>query len=73
MKNESEIRAYRDDLRVCAQLDCDCPGTMHEAECHTGRMILESMERALSWALGEHEEMNALVDDIAVTLRKRWR
>lgn len=54
MKTIEEIRAYRDSLRFGAALPCRCrPGFDHEAECYSGRLMMDDAINTLSWVLDD--------------------
>lgn len=64
MKDEAEIRAHRDALRVCMAMPCRCNGTAHELDCLVGREMMTATVGTLSWALGENPDMQGLVDEL---------
>ena len=71
MKSIDEIR-HRDNLRACLKRPCNCPGTIHAEQCMTGMMMMEAVQRTLSWILGEDDEQQELVDTIDDDCR-RWK
>jgi hypothetical protein len=62
MRTEKEIRQYRDDLRVATSLPCNCDRTGHGQECYEGGLMAKAVIRALSWAIGEDDGFQDVVD-----------
>lgn len=65
MKSELEIRRHRDHLRIAITTPCNCHGTKHEESCYRGMMMMQAVQQTLSWALGENEDLQAMVDRMA--------
>jgi hypothetical protein len=53
MRTEHEIREYRDALKVCVKLPCDCLNPVDRLRCAIGGVGIEDAIRTLSWVLGE--------------------
>jgi hypothetical protein len=70
MKSEALVRAHRDDLRRVREMSCDCAGTAHEVECLIGSRMMYCAEQTLSWALGENDAMDAMVEEMAKRVRE---
>jgi hypothetical protein len=64
MKSEAEIRRHRDNLRLMKRQPCGCRGTQHQLKCEIGLRMMEATEQTLSWILGEHDDMQRLVDEL---------
>lgn len=71
MKSEAEIRRHRDNLNHLMRQPCGCSGTQHEPVCKTGLLMMQATAKTLSWALGEYEEMQRLVDALEADSRDR--
>lgn len=65
MKPADEIRRHRDHLRVAIKLPCQCKLTGHEEGCRRGMYMMKAVAETLSWALGENDDMQDLVDRMA--------
>lgn len=65
MKTPEEIRRHRDHLRICIKMPCECRGTVHAEKCVRGMYMMKSTMETLSWALGENDDMQGLVDRMA--------
>lgn len=55
MRNDAEIRKHRDNLRVCADAPCGCPGAVHEKQCIIGGHMMRAAANALDWCLGSND------------------
>jgi hypothetical protein len=64
MKTPEEIRRHRDDLLAVHLAPCNCRGTAHQQECRDGGLMAAAAANVLSRALGENDDMEAMVQHI---------
>jgi hypothetical protein len=63
VRTEKEIRALRDALEKLRKKPCDCTSE-HVFGCIVGGRMMQAAATNLTWALGESDEMNAMVEQL---------
>ncbi len=64
MLSEKAVREHRDALKVIRNLPCNCTAAGHSAKCEEGGRMMDASIGVLSWALGENEGSQRLIDHI---------
>lgn len=65
MLTETEVRSYRDNLRLALETRCACSNPRHSTECAEGKRMMQSAINALSWVLGENVREDLMVKYMA--------